>query len=171
MHPILWPIANYRLLFWPSSVSLTASLEERAETAVAELKVDNGKNVMPGPPGLMVTNAAGEVQIFDVPTVNVPQLQLPRPDKGKRVMSSPPGSINTSGLVQVLSRDREYVAPPRTMLNRTKRVMSGPERPLRRPQKLAGTAQGRWSDVPTTWKPGVVDPLRCHSVENLQALE
>lgn len=155
----------------PLSVSLTPSFEECAEVAAAGSTAEKGKHGSAGPPGLIVTNAAGEVQRIDLPKITLPQLQFPRPDKGKRVISCPPGSINAP--VLVVTRGNE--ALPQPMLNRSRRVLSGPPgrpaRPLRLPQKLAGTAQGRWSDVPATWRHDAVDPLRCHSVDHLPQSE
>lgn len=164
-----------------TSVSRTPSLEEDAGVSVSQLKVEMEQSVMPGPPGLVVTNAAGEVQRFDLPKVDIPHLYGPSPDKGKRVIASPSELTKPPHLV--LSRASDDL--PRPVLNRSKRVMSSPPggstrpsikfpdpaRPLRLPQKLAGTSHSRWSDVPANWRHGAVDPLRCHSVDHLPAPE
>ncbi|CAN8102288.1 unnamed protein product [Discula destructiva] len=162
-----------------TSASLTLSLEECADVAVSDLKVkvDKGKGRMSAPPGLMVTNAAGEIEKIDLPNLHIddaPQGELLRPENTKRNMSSPPD-------VAVLTRTSEDL--PRPILNRSKRAVSTPAdglvrrpvqpglsrysrsgMPLRLPPKLTNH---RWSGMPETWSNGTVDPLRCHSVERL----
>lgn len=139
---------------------------------------------MSAPPGLIVTNTAGEIQRFDLPQGDLkPYPGTPRPDKGTRVVSSPPGMLGMRA-----SENLPRAMPTRTsedlhrpMLARSKRVhstpagglgrqhpaltrFSRPGRPLRTPQKLAGS---RWSDVPVVLSGGRIDPLRCHSVDHL----
>lgn len=78
----------------------------------------------------------------------------PRLNKGKRVMSLPPGGM--AGHISMYGDLREG------------RPLTKGGRVLRVPTKLGGEhGRERWSDVPTNWRHGAVDPLRCHSVDRL----
>lgn len=134
---------------------------------------------MSGPPPRVVVEDTSEYENAQ----EVTGLERPKLDKGKRVMSMPPPTV----VVQRASEDlaRPISAPK---LDKGKRVVSMPSaemanltstqremhlmvrrgRVLRMPQKLAGErGRGRWSEVPTNWRHGTVDPLRCHSVDQL----
>lgn len=81
--------------------------------------------------------------------------------KGKRVMSMPPGGLRSISQGDVRSAT---MRPPGVL------VRGG--RALRVPPKLStdglvGIRRERWSEVPAQWRQGTVDPLRCHSVDQL----
>lgn len=172
-------------------------MEACAEVAGADLaKPDQGKarSDMPTPPGLLITNTDGEtaqhsdspITAEDVPPSR-PLALFRAPGKGKRVAvgMSPPPTIPPTTMTARASEDlprslmpplergaKRVVSMPPGGLTRCPRGVSPfakPEvRPLRLPPKLSGAI---WRDVPASWREGVVDPLRCHSVDNLSQLE
>lgn len=186
--PSVRPFAVNMLTGWPSpSTSLTSSLEECADLAIAILRVNKGKSRMSAPPGLIVPNTAGEIQHFDLAQEdNALYPAISRMHKGQRVVFSPPGTLNigartVSSPPGVISTRASKELPQPTTLTRSNRVNSTPAsgmvrqhpvltrfqqrpvRPLRTPSKLKGLP---WSDVPVACRDGAVNPLRCHSVDH-----
>lgn len=132
----------------PPRFSLVVEDTTHAENGDAEPKSEVPKVVVSTPtsepPSLVVHRASEDLIRPD----------LPRVDKGKRVMSLPPGGM----------ADLKSAYPDM----RESRPLVRGGRVLRMPPKLSGErARGRWSDVPEYWRHGAIDPLRCHSVDQL----
>lgn len=131
----------------PPRFSLVVEDTTKTEDRGAEPKTEVPEVVVStptaGPPILVVQPASDDLVRPDPP----------RLDKGKRVMSMPPGGI-----------DRMLAYPD---MRETQPLVRG-GRVLKTPAKLGGErGRGRWSDVPAYWKQGSIDPLRCHSVDQL----
>lgn len=159
------------------SLTPTSTLKDYVQVAAA-LNLNQRPRVSSEPPifNLVVedttkeskiagTDLAASKPIAAKPTPKVPDLTHqasedldmpapPRLNKGKRVMSLPPG-----GMAGHMSTYRDV---------REERPLVRGGRVLKVPAKLGGEhGRERWSDVPTNWRHGAVDPLRCHSVDQL----
>lgn len=132
-----------RKLSEPPTLTVQRASDEDLGRPATASKLDKGKRVMSMPPPTVVIQRASDEFARPVPA--------PKLDKGKRVMSMPPGA--TANLASIRQDMRPMV--------RGRRV-------LKVPPKLAGErTRVRWSDVPSSWRHGTIDPLRCHSVDQL----